>query len=75
MRGFLTMEDIAIVGATGAVGQEILRLLEKKNISFKKLRCFASPRSEGKTVEFCNQKITLETLKPGCFSGAFIVFF
>lgn len=56
------MKTIAIVGATGAVGQEILRLLEERNFPLASLRCFASPRSRGKTVAFRGESIRLETV-------------
>lgn len=69
------MSDIAIVGATGAVGKEMLRVLEKRHFPVGKLRCFASPRSLGKCVEFRGEKIELEILKPGCFKGSEIVLF
>lgn len=66
-------KNIAIVGATGAVGQEILRLLEARSIAH--LRCFASQRSLGKTVSFKGEKIILERLSDTCFSNCAIVFF
>ncbi len=44
------MKNIAIVGATGAVGQEILRLLKKRQFPVANLRCFASKRSAGKEI-------------------------
>lgn len=69
------MKDIALVGATGAVGQEILKLLEKRSFPIKSLRCFASPRSQGKRVAFRGEKIEFETLKPGCFKNADLLFF
>lgn len=69
------MVEIAIVGATGAVGQEIIKLLEKRNFPLHSLRCFASPRSQGMHVTFRGKKIPLEILKPGCFKGIDILFF
>ncbi len=53
---------IAIVGATGAVGQEIVHLLEKRDFPLKKLRCFASPKSVGKTLTFRGQQLQIETI-------------
>ena len=43
---------IAVVGATGAVGQEILRTLERRKFPVSQLKPLASSRSAGKTVEF-----------------------
>ena len=57
------MKNIAIVGATGAVGQEILRLLDKRSFPAGRLRCFASSRSVGKTVRFKSEEIQLEMLQ------------
>ena len=44
--------NIAIVGATGAVGVEILRVLERRNFPVASLKLLASARSVGKTLEF-----------------------
>jgi aspartate-semialdehyde dehydrogenase len=57
------MQTVAIVGATGAVGQEILRLLEERDFPLRALKLFASPRSQGRTVLFKNEKIPIETLR------------
>jgi aspartate-semialdehyde dehydrogenase len=56
------METVAVIGATGAVGQEILRILEERRFPLRNLRCFASPRSAGKSVPFMNEQIPLEAL-------------
>ena len=69
------MFTIALIGATGAVGEEALRVLEKRNFPVGVLRCFASPRSLGKTVTFRGEKIPLEILAPGCFRGTDIALF
>ena len=61
--------NIALVGATGAVGQEILHLLEIGNIPTPKLRCFASQRSQGTTIVFKGQEIPLEILTRNAFTG------
>ncbi len=67
--------NIAIVGATGAVGQEMLQLLDTHAIQVGKIRCFASERSKGKIVFFKKEEIALETLSSGCFSGCDIALF
>jgi aspartate-semialdehyde dehydrogenase len=67
--------NISIIGATGAVGQQILELLSQRRFPLRQLRCFASPQSAGKTIRFQNQDILLETLHPGCFSQTDLAFF
>ena len=47
---------VAVVGATGAVGNEMISVLEERNFPVKKLRLFASERSEGKTLDFHDSK-------------------
>ena len=71
----MTPLKLSLIGSTGAVGQEILRLLEARNFPTDTLRCFASPRSLGKTVSFRGQEIPIETLHPGCFKEIDIAFF
>lgn len=66
---------IGIVGATGAVGLEILSVLERNNISPSLLRCFASSRSVGKTVSFKGQEIPIEPLKEENFCSLDVVLF
>lgn len=53
---------IAIIGATGIVGREVLSLLQKRHFPIDTIRCFASTRSEGKSLVFAEQNIRLETL-------------
>ena len=45
---------LAIIGATGLVGEEILKVLVERNINFNKLYLVASKESVGKTIHFCN---------------------
>ncbi len=66
---------VAIIGATGAVGQELLRLLEQRHFPLKKLRCFASPASKGKKILFKNQVIEIEMLHPKVFQEIDLAFF
>ena len=66
---------VGIVGATGAVGQELLRLLAQRNFPLTTLRLFASARSAGKIVEFAGKKITIEEARPGVFSEIDLAFF
>jgi aspartate-semialdehyde dehydrogenase len=69
------MQNIAIVGATGAVGQEILRLLETRAFPVNRLRCFASSRSVGKTVRFKADEIILEALDEDSLKEMDLAFF
>ncbi len=61
--------NIAILGATGAVGQEFLRLIEERNFPFNELKLLASARSAGKQIEFMGQTYTVEEAKPESFDG------
>ncbi|MDE0119109.1 MAG: aspartate-semialdehyde dehydrogenase [Bdellovibrionales bacterium] len=67
--------NIAIVGATGMVGQKFLQLIEERNFPAKEIRPFASQKNEGKKIFFRSQEWTLQTLKEGCFNNLDIVFF
>ena len=49
--------NVAIVGATGAVGQTFLRILDERNFPVGELRLLASPRSAGKTLPFRGEQI------------------
>jgi len=66
---------VGIVGATGAVGQELLRLLQERNFPVATLRLFASARSAGKIVEWAGRKITVEEARPGVFADVDVAFF
>jgi aspartate-semialdehyde dehydrogenase len=66
---------VAVVGATGAVGNEMVSILEERNFPVENLRLFASERSEGKTLEFHDKAITVEILKEDVFKGIDIALF
>ncbi len=66
---------LALVGATGAVGQEILSVLKKRQFRVASLRCFASPRSLGQTIAFLDQVIPLNVLDNASFEGVDIAIF
>lgn len=61
--------SIGIVGATGAVGQEILSLLASRNFPVGELRPLASARSAGKTVDFGGKSWTIREATPESFEG------
>ncbi|HVM60313.1 MAG TPA: aspartate-semialdehyde dehydrogenase [Verrucomicrobiae bacterium] len=61
--------NVAVVGATGAVGVEMIQTLEKRNFPVKNLRLFASERSVGKKLKFKGADVGVELLKAGVFQG------
>ena len=60
---------VSVVGATGIVGAEMLRVLEERAFPVGELRAFASPRSEGRKLAFAGGEVTCEVLRDGCFDG------
>jgi aspartate-semialdehyde dehydrogenase len=68
-------KNIAIVGATGAVGEQLLRVLERRNFPVASLRLLASRRSAGTTLLFRESAVVVETLEEGSFDGIDIAFF
>jgi len=66
---------VAVVGATGAVGNEMIATLEQRNFPIEKVRFFASERSEGKTLEFLGKQIPVESLSENSFKGIDIALF
>ena len=51
---------VAVVGATGAVGAQMIKMLEESTLPIDKIRYLASARSAGKTLKFKDQDITIE---------------
>ncbi|MDB4527969.1 hypothetical protein N9198_03770 [Akkermansiaceae bacterium] len=66
---------VAIVGATGAVGREMLNCLEERNFPLSKITLLASARSAGKPLEFREKELTVEELTPESFHGIDIALF
>lgn len=66
-------KTIAILGATGVVGRQMLQCLEERDFPVKELVPLASARSAGKTIEFAGRDITIREAKPDAFEGADIV--
>jgi aspartate-semialdehyde dehydrogenase len=66
---------VAVVGATGAVGQTTLKILEERKFPVSELRLFASERSVGKTMTFKGERLTLERLGAGSFKGIDLALF
>ena len=66
---------VAVVGATGAVGVEMIKTLEKRNFPVGKLSLFASARSKGKTLSFRGKPVPVRELTHDCFTGVEIALF
>ena len=66
---------VGIVGATGAVGQELIALLAARNFPVAELRPLASARSAGKAIDFRGQKLTVREATPDAFAGLDVAFF
>lgn len=69
------LQTVAVIGATGAVGSEIIRLLEERKFPVKSIRCFASSRSLGQSISFCGEQIRLEILSKESLRGIDLAFF
>jgi aspartate-semialdehyde dehydrogenase len=66
---------VAIAGATGAVGTEFLRVLERHRFPIASLRLLASERSEGKRIRFAGEELVVQRLTENAFDGVHIAFF
>ncbi len=67
--------NVAIVGATGAVGQEFLTVLAERRFPIKELKLLASARSAGKKMEFGGKSYVVQELTKQSFDGVEIAFF
>lgn len=67
--------NVAILGATGAVGQEFLELIEERNFPFANLKFLASKRSAGKVISFMGKDYTVEEATADSFEGVQIALF
>ena len=66
---------VAVVGATGAVGVEMIKTLGKRNFPVSKLTLLASARSVGRKLKFRNQEIAVDELTKDSFKGIDIALF
>jgi aspartate-semialdehyde dehydrogenase len=66
---------VAVVGATGAVGNEMVEVLQERKFPAENLRLFASERSSGKTIDFQGQPVAVEVLTDKVFKGIDIALF
>lgn len=67
--------NVAILGATGAVGTEFLKLIEERNFPFNELRLLASKRSAGKKLTVCGKEYTVQEATHDSFEGIDIALF
>lgn len=67
--------DVAVVGATGAVGNMMIRVLEERSFPVGKLRLLASARSVGKVLSFHGRGIAVEELREDSFAGLQLALF
>lgn len=66
---------IGIIGATGAVGQEILKVIEERNIEFTELKMLASKRSKGKEIEFMGKTYIVDETTEDSFDNMDVALF
>ena len=69
----MNMHTVAVLGATGAVGQEMIRVLEEQNFPLQRLIPLASSRSVGTTVTFRGMEIPVQEVCPEAFAGVDLV--
>jgi aspartate-semialdehyde dehydrogenase len=69
------LKHVAIAGATGAVGAEMIRCLEERNFPVGKLTLLASARSAGKKLKFKGEDVTIQELTKDSFKGVDIALF
>ena len=67
--------NVAVVGATGAVGREMLQILQERSFPVASLRAMASPRSAGTTLPFGDTEVEVEALSGADFDGVDIALF
>jgi aspartate-semialdehyde dehydrogenase len=67
------LPSVAVVGATGAVGEAMRQVLQDRNFPLRAIKFLASERSAGKTVEFRGKATPVEPLRPEAFAGVDIV--
>ena len=65
--------NVAILGVTGAVGQELLKILDERNFPIEELRPLASARSAGSKIHFRGKEITIQEANESCFEGIDLV--
>lgn len=69
----MSLPNIAVLGATGVVGREILNMIEKTALPYNEIKLLASAKSAGKQIEFKGEMLTVEEATPEAFVGVNIV--
>lgn len=69
----MKLYTVAVLGATGAVGQEMIKILQERNFPVGKLKPLASARSAGKTLRFKGEDVVIEEARDEAFEGVDIV--
>ena len=64
---------VAVLGATGAVGREMIKILEERNFPVSELIPLASARSAGSVIPFRGEDVVVKEVTPDCFGGIDIV--
>ena len=67
------MRSVAVVGATGVVGREMLRVLEQRRFPASRVLALASARSAGTKIPFSGGELEVRTAEPSAFAGIDIV--
>ena len=65
--------NLAVLGATGVVGREILNIIDELKIDFNTIKFLSSAKSAGSEIEFQGKKYVVEEAKPESFDGVNIV--
>ncbi len=66
---------VAVLGATGAVGREMLRVLEQRRFPVREVRALASPRSAGKSVAYAGRPLRVDPVSAAAFEGVDLALF
>ena len=67
------LPSVAVVGATGAVGEVMRQVLSERKFPFRSIKFLASERSVGKTIEFQGKRFIVEAIRAEAFTGVDIV--
>jgi aspartate-semialdehyde dehydrogenase len=68
------LPDVAVIGATGAVGEVLRRVLTERSFPFRSIKFLASERSAGKSLQFQGKEYLVEPIRPEAFTGVHLVF-
>src|SRR5574341_2318509 len=71
----MTPLNVAILGATGLVGREFVRILEERDFPVRSLKLLASDRSAGRTMQFLGESIVVEETSERSFDGVDVALF